>query len=407
MNSYPSGNRVFVNRKTQADGKIMTVEYASKHIEELGFPDVTEEARKLLREALDPVVKELDQNFDKAVAKYDPMSLNYYLSQELNWSAQKINYVEVMCSQTNEFQKGLVDAAILNEDFTHDKDDDTDWMTIANGMNRLPEAMANYIGRENIVLQAAVNTVVNLKDGHVKIGYNDESNLYHEEEFDAVILALPPSPVYMIPNRPSDWPVDLERGLRSIHFQPIYKLGLRFKTRFWEREDLCPSNGGCSITDLPSRWVVYPSYASGSKGPGVLVTNSSMTDSSHWLPKSKQEKVVIALKDLQKLYPEVDIFEEFAGGSDPNSVSFLDEAFTVQWGVESTPSDASFYPGQFTSLYKAMNGSQGNVYFAGEHLSTYHGWIAGALDSALKTFNLFVAEQFQGKNEQEYVHISP
>ena len=45
----------------------------------------------------------------------------------------------------------------------------------------------------------------------------------------------------------------------------------------------------------------------------------------------------------------------------------------------------SFYPSQFTSLYKAMNGSQGNVYFAGEHLSTYHGWIAGALDSAVKT----------------------
>ena len=81
VNSYPSGNRVFVNRKTQADGKIMTVEYASKHLEELGFPDATEGARKLLWEALDPVVKELDQNFDKPVAKYDPMSLNYYLSQ--------------------------------------------------------------------------------------------------------------------------------------------------------------------------------------------------------------------------------------------------------------------------------------------------------------------------------------
>ena len=269
-------------------------------------------------------------------------------------------------------------------------------------MSRLPEAMAKYFGEENIILQAVVNKVKELENGRVQIGYSDKDSKLHDEDFDAVILALPPSAVRMIPEKPV-WPVDLEHGLRSIHFQPLYKLGLRFKSRFWEREDLRPSLGGISITDLPSRWVVHPSYGIGDKGMGVLVTYCCMTDTNHWLPKSKREKVKLALQDLDALYPEVKIFEEYAGwkpdsdnsSSDPSEhPAFLDESFIAQWGMEPwSVGDASFYPGQFSSLWSIMNKSRGNVYFTGEHLSTLHGWIAGAIDSALQTVGLLEDEQ--------------
>ena len=263
-------------------------------------------------------------------------------------------------------------------------------------MSRLPEAMAKYFGEENIALQAVVNKVKELENGRVQIGYSDKDSKLHDEDFDAVILALPPSAVRMIPEKPV-WPVDLEHGLRSIHFQPLYKLGLRFKSRFWEREDLRPSLGGISTTDLPSRWVVHPSYGIGDKGMGVLVTYCWMTDTNHWLPKSREEKVKLALQDLQMLYPEVKIFEEYAGGN-PGDSSFLDDSFMhiAQWGIEWSLGDAAFYPGQFTSLNSIMKKSRGNVYFAGEHLSTFHGWIAGAIDSAIETVQLFDDEQMGG-----------
>ncbi|KAH1806433.1 hypothetical protein KXX27_009234, partial [Aspergillus fumigatus] len=64
-----------------------------------------------------------------------------------------------------------------------------------------------------------------------------------------------------------------------------------------------------------------------------------------------------------------DILEFYAD----TSVSIPDElieAFDVYWSQESATGDAI---------------AEGNVYFAGEHLSRHHTWIAGALDSAIQT----------------------
>ena len=378
------GNRVFVNGTKQKDGKVMSVEYADDYPQELGFPakaGASKRAKRLLRKALEPVIKKMHKNFDKAVKKYDKMTLHYYLSHELGWPEEKINYVEVMTSQTNEFQTGLIEQAMQQSYFIDLDDQPTEWKTIDGGLSRLPEAAAKFMGEENIVRHAPISAIAYLADGRVTVGYT-KSGTAHEETFDAVILALPPSSVRMIPKRPR-WAPEFEHCLRSIHFQPLYKLGLRFKSRFWERQELRQSLGGMSITDLPSRWVVYPSYGIGDKGKGVLLMFSLMTDSQHWLAKSKEEKVMMALQDLQKLYPkpEVDIFEEYAGGSDPRKPSFLEEAIPFVWGVK-YPGDANFYAGQFASFHEIMVQPQGNIYFAGEHLSRTHSWVAGALDSA-------------------------
>ena len=382
--SCPSGNRVFVNGTKQRNGKIMTVDYANQHLDELGFPpaaEANEEAGKLLQNAIQPVANELLDNFETALEKYDWMTLHYYLSKIHCWSPEKINFVEVMSSQTNEFYLGLVDQTLLNSDFTGEVV--KKWKTIEDGMCRLPKAMAKVIGEENLILNTPVQSLTDLHDGRVVVGYPFSDNEVKHDKFDAVILALPPSSIRMIPNKPT-WPVALEHGLRSIHFQPLYKMGLRFKSRFWEDESLRPSNGGQSITDLPCRWVVYPSYGIGDKGKGVLLLYSWMTDFNHWLPKTHLEKVNLALNNLQKLYPEVDIYDLYAGGT-PGSENYLKEAFPVQWAVEWPLGDATFYPSQFSNLYPTMKQPQKQIYFTGEHLSVYHTWIVGALDSARNT----------------------
>ena len=45
--------------------------------------------------------------------------------------------------------------------------------------------------------------------------------------------------------------------------------------------------------------------------------------------------------------------------------------------------DAMFFPGQFRNLFNIARQPEGNVFFAGEHLSVHHTWIVGAIDSAL------------------------
>ena len=399
--SCPSGNRIYVNGKKQKNGEVMNIDYANEHLDELGFPpdaDATEEAGKLLQEAINPVIKELREDFESALKKYDPMTLHYYLSQVLGWSEAKINYVEVMSSQTNEFRNGLVDQAILNSDFTGQVV--PSWKTIDNGMCRLPEAIAKVIGEDNIVLEARVNSVENLPNDQVEIGYN-RSGDSKKEQFDAVILAIPPSAARMIPKKPQ-WPVALEHGLRSIHFQPLYKIGLRFKSRFWERKDLRPSLGGQSVTDLSGRWVVYPSYGLSDPGKGVLLLYSWMTDSNHWLPVSKEEKIRMALENLQTLYPEVNIAEEYAGGK-PGDERYMKEAKPIEWAVQWPLGDATFYAGQFSSLYPIMVRPQKNIYFAGEHLSVYHTWIVGAMDSAKVAVGQMVRRHFDSGMKIDFV----
>ena len=243
--SWPSGNRVYVNGKKQDNGAIMTVDYANNHLNELGFPEeagATEQAGKLLQNAMNAVAVELENDFEKALVKYDPMTLHYYLSKECKWNEEKINYVEVMSSQTNEFHLGLADQVILNSDFTGEVVNE--WKTIDQGMCRLPNAMTEFVGKEKVVLNAPVTSLQYKDDGRVEVGYNLTGHQELQKElFDAVILALPPSSVRMIPQRPT-WSVAMEHGLRATNFQPLYKIGLRFKSRFWENEDLRASKGG-------------------------------------------------------------------------------------------------------------------------------------------------------------------
>jgi hypothetical protein len=55
------------------------------------------------------------------------------------------------------------------------------------------------------------------------------------------------------------------------------------------------------------------------------------------------------------------------------------------WSARNCTGDAKFLPGQFLSRFEAARQPEGNIYFAGEHLSRHHTWIAGALESAWET----------------------
>jgi len=45
---------------------------------------------------------------------------------------------------------------------------------------------------------------------------------------------------------------------------------------------------------------------------------------------------------------------------------------------------AVYLPGQVTTLYPAATRPEGRVHFAGEHLSSWPGWMQGALASGLR-----------------------
>jgi monoamine oxidase len=367
---------VLVNQQRGPDGRPMTAKYANAHPTALGFPEEAtggKSAAELLDELFKPWLDELAKDFDKGFAeivKYDDYSLRAYLAQVAHWPEERINYVEVMTSQTNQFQSSFTELLIESMDFSQ-----AQWKTINNGMDRLPNALAARIGAENITLGARVSAITEPADGGVVVWWDGGRQ---SATFDKVLMALPPAAVRMIAT--PRWDPDKTHAIRSLHFEPLYKIGMRFKTRFWENVEL-PAKGGQSITDLPTRWVVYPSYGIGDRGPGVLLLYSWMTDAAGWLAQPADERIRLALRDLHDLY---------AGLVDVDAL-FI-EAFDVNWAAQPSTGDAMFFPGQFKDLFNVARRAEGNVHFAGEHLSVHHTWIAGAIDSALTACRQMLGE---------------
>ncbi|KAB8218527.1 hypothetical protein BDV33DRAFT_205275 [Aspergillus novoparasiticus] len=96
----------------------------------------------------------------------------------------------------------------------------------------------------------------------------------------------------------------------------------------------------------------------------------------------RDQRISLALHDLQGFYDSVDVCDQYV------------DAFDVCWSQEYATEDAMFLPGQFTRFHQVAKQPEGNIHFAGEHLSRHHTWIAGAIDSAIQ-----VVMQIQGEKD--------
>ena len=403
--SSPEGNRVFVNNTKQRDGRIMSTEYASKHCRELGFPGITDDDNpwKMYNEVFTKVADALEADFETSFQKFSCMSVSDYMSKELGWSYQRINFVEVMVRQSGDFQIGLLDMFFKGGLLCFTKP--LPCKIVEGGMSKLPEMCAESIRKKggSVLLNAKVKSIVLDEKLHlVRVGYSQQASKdLTYDVFDKVILAIPPPYIRAIPERPH-FGTDTEHAMRASNFWPVSKMGLRFHSRFWERTDLDhpPSHGGRSSTDLCSRWFQYPDFGIGEEGKGVIFVYNWKDDTKQWCLLSKKERIQQALLDLQTLYPEVDVAREYAGGECPDSEEFLSEAFCVDWSYCMT----LYYPGQFLSFFPSMvqPQCQGSIYFAGSHLSSTLAWVVSALESAKRTVQQILINT-QGTSQVDYL----
>ncbi|KAI5839380.1 hypothetical protein DFP73DRAFT_587539 [Morchella snyderi] len=350
--SHP-GNIVFVN------GRLAPMTDAEQTAEGLGFEVPVEYRNQTAHTLL--------RNGWKTILKYDKSSFRSYLKKK-GWDDSVIGFVETMCSETNQFTLSFPEMIMQNLDFETPSDM---WQTLDGGMDTLPQGLAGVVGLKNITFGARVQAIEDV-DGKVLIRAETAGRRV-EELFNKVILAIPPSAVRMIPKRPR-WSSPKEEAILSIYFEPLYKMGLRFKTRFWEKVSTS-SWAGQSTTDLPIRWIVYPSYGINTEGPGVLLIYSWMTDASVWSSVKFDDRVRCALHHLVEVYKDedVDVYDLFMAAND------------MPLAEHNPTGDCMLLPGQFTKYFEIAQESEGNIYFASEHLSRHHTWITGALDSARTT----------------------
>lgn len=159
------------------------------------------------------------------------------------------------------------------------------------------------------------------------------------------------------------------QAIRELQNIPSVKIGIEFKQRFWENFNL-----GNAITDYPTRFSYIPSHNIGSTGSGVLLACYCWGhDSLLWSSLNKDEMIHYTLKTLAKIYGNI-VYEEFLQG-----VSF-------DWGKNpySAGCFTLFTPGQQSDFGRYIHQAEGRLYFAGEHTSSFPGWIEGAAESGIR-----------------------
>ena len=161
------------------------------------------------------------------------------------------------------------------------------------------------------------------------------------------------------------------KAIRQLHYVIDTKIGLEFKSRFWERAGQL---GGRTITDLPIRFTYYPSHGIGTPGPAVILASYTLGDDvMPWDGLPNEERIRYALKNLAVIHGD-QVYREFVKGF---SFSWAQNPYSCgEW--------AMFKPGQQTELHPFIAVPEGRVHFAGEHTTLTHGWMQGAIESGIR-----------------------
>ena len=176
------------------------------------------------------------------------------------------------------------------------------------------------------------------------------------------------------------------RALRQLHYDNSCKVLLIFREPFWRKIKI---RGGRSITDLAVRQICYPIKEQELRGANILLASYTWgEDSLRWTALSKSDRLRLALRDLERIHNR-SLKEIFIKGT---SHSWAEAEFT-------SGAFAMFEPYQLTELFRDVWRPEGLIHYCGEHTSTKHGWIEGAVESAVR-----VALEVCGSIDRNIVH---
>jgi monoamine oxidase len=289
-----------------------------------------------------------------------------------------VHWAEVEGAAAGHNMHGLVDSVLVHRDFIIDNQQ---WETVKDGMYKLPEALKACLNQNTVKLRRVVG--LSKSDTTSEKVYVDfvENGGKRSLPYDAVLVTAPFGAVrFMDMKVPFDY--FKRQAIRALQYDHATKIFVQFpRGNFWAAKNI---EGGETRTDLPVRTVVYPSF--GNEEPldqkRVLLASYTWGNDAMTMGIDDQaNKISIAgnvslealkevvLRNLLELHGQ-DAFDP----ADPEikmAVHTWLEAYTY------------FAPNQYHLMVFGMLPEQ-KVYFAGEHLTTYHGWIYGAQNSATR-----------------------
>jgi monoamine oxidase len=234
------------------------------------------------------------------------------------------------------------------------------------GMDRIPMAFARAIGEERIRTGAAVTDIKNTSDG-VQITYTQKGRT-RTITADYCIATLAP---HILAKTSHNLGTAVQTALRAVKPSYASKIGLEYKSRWWEKD--FKIFGGITETDMDLDHIWYPSY--GHLGDRGLIIGYYNTGA--------HSDVYSALTPAQRLERALDQGVKIHGGK---YRSELAASYSHQWKLVPYLEGAwhSMPGGPDAPAYAPLNTAQGHVYFAGDYLSYLDAWQHGAISSARK-----------------------
>lgn len=347
-----------------------------------GLPKFTEfDPHSMWDSIIHDFVSTLSTNFAQGFAQLSRygQSVRQYLSTR-NFSFLEINWLETFLEGTGHFDVDLTE--IVLEDWLFGTDGDYAWTTIAGGMSRLVNGMEALLTKPILYSQRV--TAISQTDVSPSITVTTSEGT--TRNYDHVINTAPLGAMQAMDMSTLQMSYTKESAIRMINYDDSMKIGIKFKSRWWQDSLPVPIFGGQSTSDLPIRTCVYPSYGiNTSDAAAVMIASYTWGQDASRLasylstPSSTAHLLNLTLSSLALL----------------NNVSaaFLQEQYVSHFAHSWYSSEFSigafpeFAPGQFAQLMPELMtpvGKGGRVHLGGDALSAGHAWVVGALNAAYR-----------------------
>jgi monoamine oxidase len=226
---------------------------------------------------------------------------------------------------------------------------------IAGGMDQLPQALTKALG--DIVRYQSPVARISRAAGSLSIEYETAGRL-ERMTADRVVLTVPLTTLRQIEFRPR-LSAAKEKAIAAPPYYPGVRILLQSRDRFWNRAGL----NGSARTARAEIWDAAYDRQGPARGLLGATTGASVTGKT----------------DAQSLAFGVDLVAD----AFPGIRSAFEKGIVHQWAQDRWSQGAfvAFAPGQMTALLPELARPDDRVHFAGEHTSSWMGWMEGALES--------------------------
>lgn len=252
----------------------------------------------------------------------------------------------------------------LRQDFSQGLDQQATMLQPVGGMDRIARAFESRIAT-TLVTEAEVKEIRKLASG-VRIIYQDRFGALSTLDSDTCICTIPATVLRDIPN---DFSAAHQAEIGSFSYATAGKAAFQSR-RFWEQDHNI--YGGISWTTQNITQIWYPNAGFG-RPDGILVGTYIFDGpaGTNFANQSPQQRIDTAITEGSNIHPEM-LAEAMHG------ISVAWPKVPFQLGAWGTSSPATLLT------------ADGDIFFAGEHLSILQGWQEGAILSAYHAIDLVV-----------------